>query len=74
MFDFSHSFSIFPFLGLFVTTEGGLETHGAVAWCVWVKNPYVNKCMLASIPKASHSDVESCAVFSVGCVMVENFT
>ena len=53
---------------------GGLETHGAVAWCIWVKNPYVEECILASIPKASHSDVKSCAVFSIGCVMVENFT
>ena len=38
------------------------------------EKPSCQKCILGSIPNAFRSDVKSCAVFSVGSAMVEDFT
>ena len=48
--NLTHMFPVLSLLGLFVVTEGSLETHGAVAGCVWVEDPYVKKYILDSIP------------------------
>ena len=43
--------------------ESSLEAHGTIARCVRVEYPYVEKCILGSIPKASCSDFQACTVF-----------
>ena len=70
MLNLTHTIPILSLLGLFVVTEGSLETHGAVAGCVWVEDPYVEKCILGSVPKASCLDVQASTNFCVGSVVI----
>ena len=72
--NLTHMFPVLSLLGLFVATEGSLETHEAVAGCVWVEDPYVKKCILDSIPKASCLDVQASTIFCIGSVVIEDFS
>ncbi len=74
MLDLMHTFPILSFLGLFVATEGSLEAQGTIARCVWLEYPNVKKCILVSVPEASRSGVQACAIFFAGSVMVEDFS
>ena len=63
MFNLTHTFPVLSLLCLFMATESFLEAHGTIARCVRVEYPYVEKCILGSIPKASCSDVQTCTIF-----------
>ena len=65
MFNLTHMFPIFPLLGLFMAMEGRLEAYGPVTRCVRMKNPYIKKCILNPIPKASCSNIQASSNISV---------
>ena len=62
MFNLTHTFPVLSLLCLFMATESSLEAHGTIARCIRVEYPYVEKCILGSIPKASCSDVQACTI------------
>ena len=45
--------------------------HGAVAWRIWVVDPNIEKCVLASAPKTSSTDIEPGVGVCVGWSMSE---
>ena len=71
--DLAHSFPVHS-LGLFVSSEGGLEAHRTVARCVWVKDPYIKKSILRAVPESSRPDVKASTIFGVGCSVVKDFS
>ena len=70
MLNLMHTFPVLSLLGLFVATEGSLETHGAVTGCVWVEDPYLKKYILGYVPKVSCLDVQASTNFCVGSVVI----
>jgi len=66
MLDISDTLGILPLLSQLVFTVSSSNGHGSVARRVGVKNPNIEKCILACVPKPSGMDIKASIWVSVG--------
>ena len=72
-FHFSYSLIVGSSFFLFLLPIQGWDRWGAQAWCNWVENPNVKKCMLPGTPKIFCNYIKSCSVLSISWSVQENF-
>ena len=66
MFYLSDSLSILAFLVLLMSFVDCREILCAIGGCVGIENPYVEKCILPSVPETSGTNVCTSSILSVG--------
>ena len=75
MLHLSHTLIVSPSFFLFIPSVPGCHGERTVGMCLWVKNPYVEKCTLPIIsPETLSFDIEMCSFFDVSCSVAHGLT